>query len=124
MRYVDMLIQVHDSLLFQYPVDRLADLPTVLRIIFYEMEPVITYGGRSHVIPTDMKIGFDWKHMDSVKFTEDDEDMFWNLSKVINKLRPDNKISTEINITELIEEANENEGENIQEINSEVLIEG
>lgn len=60
MKYVDILGQVHDSVLIQYPIDRLDDFAKAAVQIKQYMEPTITYGGREHVIATDMKIGIDW----------------------------------------------------------------
>lgn len=119
MKYVDPLIQVHDSFLFQYPLDRLHDLPTVIRLMFHALEPVMRVGGRNFVIPTDMKIGFDWKHMKGCAFSEDDSEHYENLVAVINKLQP--KTASEV-VEELLKEVTiENEGEDRQEVDTEVL---
>jgi uracil-DNA glycosylase family 4 len=107
MKHVDMLIQVHDSLLFQYPLKYISDLPTVIRLIIDVMEPVITYGGRSHIVPTDVKLGFDWKHMEDLKFENDlDEDMLFMINKAIEKLKEYNKNSI---IDDILKEVAESE---------------
>ena len=71
MREIDQIGQVHDSLLIQYPVDRLYDLAQALLKCKEHMEPTMSYRGRDFVIPTDLKIGFNWFDMTEVKYCED-----------------------------------------------------
>lgn len=60
MQYVDILGQVHDSILVQYPLNKIEEFGKAAVMIKKYLEPIITYGGRSHVIATDLKVGPDW----------------------------------------------------------------
>jgi len=53
---VELLVQVHDSLLFQIPEDSFQLIPLVQAA----MENEITIDGRSFTVPTDAKIGRGW----------------------------------------------------------------
>jgi DNA polymerase I-like protein with 3'-5' exonuclease and polymerase domains len=119
MKWVDPLIQVHDSFLFQYPMDKLHDLPTVLRLICTELDPIMSIGGRNFVIPTDMKIGFDWKNMKGCALVEDDDEMYANLQATLGKLKP--KSAEQIVESLLSEVGNEDDSEDRQETGEEVF---
>lgn len=55
---VQLLLQVHDSILFQYPEDQEAEiLPKVLKLFEY---PVRLRGGRTLIIPAEVKTGWNW----------------------------------------------------------------
>jgi len=55
---VQLLCQVHDSLLFQYPEEKEAEiLPEVLKLFEY---PVRLRGNRNLVIPAEIKTGWNW----------------------------------------------------------------
>jgi len=55
---VQLLLQVHDSILFQYPEEKEAEiLPQVLKLFEY---PVRLRGGRNLVIPAEVKTGYNW----------------------------------------------------------------
>jgi hypothetical protein len=59
----DLLAQVHDSLLFQFPLTVLAngsDFHRAMLCIYSAVSPQFEYGGRSFKIATDMKIGTNW----------------------------------------------------------------
>lgn len=59
----DILAQVHDSILFQFPTVILKTperLYEVVERIYKYVSPTITYHGRSINIPTDTKMGYNW----------------------------------------------------------------
>lgn len=60
MHKVDMLGQVHDSIVFQYPLASLPDLYYAIKICKEYMDIPMTYNARKFVIPTDVKIGLSW----------------------------------------------------------------
>ena len=60
MALVDLLAQVHDSLLFQFPIGRWRDLSMAIHRIRDYLNPVMKYGGREFQIGTDFKIGLNW----------------------------------------------------------------
>lgn len=63
---VDLLAQVHDSVLFQFPLsilDRPGEFARVMHRIYSNMEPEMEYGGRRFKIWTDMKVGWNWGAM-------------------------------------------------------------
>ena len=60
MQKVDMLGQVHDSIVFQYPLDSLPDLYYAIKICKEYMDIPMTYNARTFTIPTDIKIGLSW----------------------------------------------------------------
>lgn len=56
---VDMLIQVHDALLVEYDEEREDELlPEVLRLLAVEV-PLMN--GRSLIVPTEAKVGWNWR---------------------------------------------------------------
>lgn len=59
----DTLAQVHDSVLYQIPMSVLSEprgFKRALDFIFTACEPPMHYNGRSFVIQTDAKVGFNW----------------------------------------------------------------
>ena len=59
---IDLLAQVHDSALFQVPID-VARSPAFKEIqarVYEYMSPDLTYNGRTFKIATDMKVGLNW----------------------------------------------------------------
>jgi len=59
----ELLMQVHDSILFQYPVEHIASLPRCLDKMYEYLNPTLRYSGRDFHIKTDAKIGYNWKDM-------------------------------------------------------------
>ena len=57
---VDLLAQIHDSLLFQYPINDWGDLAGSIAWIVEFLNPVMKYKGREFQIGTDFKIGLNW----------------------------------------------------------------
>ncbi len=73
-KHIELLGNVHDSLVFQMPVS------VGLNMLYYSliaakkyMEPVLEYEGREFVIKTDLKIGLDWHTMDELSFDKPEE---------------------------------------------------
>lgn len=55
---VQLLLQVHDAIYFQYPDDGIEDeiVPRILKLV----EVPLTLGGRTMVIPGEAKVGWNW----------------------------------------------------------------
>ena len=60
MELVDLLAQVHDSMLFQYPINDWLNLAQAIQQIKDYLNPTMKYGGREFQIGTDIKIGLNW----------------------------------------------------------------
>lgn len=60
---VDLLGQVHDSILFQFPSDSINELAKAVSKMRRYLEPTMEHGGRQFIIPTDVKIGYNWGTM-------------------------------------------------------------
>ncbi len=60
MTIVDNLGQVHDSVLFQYDMDKIEWLSRAILKYKEYLEPTLQAGGREYKIATDMKMGFNW----------------------------------------------------------------
>ena len=58
---IDMLTTVHDSTVFQFPIEQAKNLLTILQIIDDHMRYTFTLFGRSFTIGLDATIGFRWK---------------------------------------------------------------
>lgn len=100
MQYVDILGQVHDSILIQFPLDKVEEFGKAAVMIKRYMEPTITYHGRSHVIATDLKLGPDWgkakvdettgdwtRGMREVKLTDDPRQIAEETAALLQKLK-------------------------------------
>lgn len=59
---IDILAQVHDSILMQIPIEVIRGewFPFIKDKVFQMVSPELTYHGRSFSIATDMKIGLNW----------------------------------------------------------------
>lgn len=57
---IDILAQVHDSLLMQVPVSAIDRLEEIFSLVDEYSSPVMEYGGRKFRIATDMKVGLNW----------------------------------------------------------------
>lgn len=67
----EMLANVHDSILFQYPTDKLDELARFCSIAKHAMEPELTSpAGVPFRVETDIKIGYSWGHMVETTFQE------------------------------------------------------
>jgi len=57
MQYLEMLMQVHDSILFQFPLKYIDLLPNVIATVNQYLNPVMNYFGRDFQIETELKAG-------------------------------------------------------------------
>jgi len=67
---VEILQQVHDSILFQHPLES-DNLGHAVCSIHKAMDIELTAGSRKFTIPTDLKVGFDKKNMVAVPLVAD-----------------------------------------------------
>ena len=89
----DLLMQVHDELVYQYPIkfDLMAEF--VIKQALDYMTPLCSYGGRDFKIKTDLKVGLNLGEdgMISVKISSDQEQMRKNLEEAWEKLHDEAK---------------------------------
>ena len=89
LRKWDLLNQVHDSMVFQYPIDDLEGLAKTIKQIQKNLDPKLYCNGRQFVIKTDCKIGLNCKDLFGVDLYAEEENLIAQLSSVIeNKLKP------------------------------------
>lgn len=91
MDFMDILAQVHDSLLFQSLTSdwkRMAE--GCLRIDRY-ISPEMEYSGRKFKLQTELKIGPSWGTMEEVKLTRDIDKLAKDLRETFRKLQSDKK---------------------------------
>lgn len=82
---VELLMQVHDSVLFQIPFElSLLEISDILNKIKRSLETPLEWKGSAFVIPAEFEIGLSYKTMKSVDVTNDVE-----LKESIIKLRED-----------------------------------
>ena len=63
-RPIELLAQVHDSILFQVPMD--CDVDAALSRVYTHMNPTMEYNGREFQIASEAKAGLDWSNMEEV----------------------------------------------------------
>lgn len=68
MKGVEILAQVHDSILLQIPVGDWRKMADAVHRVKQHLDPDMEYHGRKFHIDTDMKIGLSWGAMEEVKF--------------------------------------------------------
>lgn len=84
-RHLEMLAQVHDSILFQYPKADLHALARTICDIWDKMDPELEAHGRKFHIGTDLKIcPNSWGHGTTVSLTKDIDKLANDLGSVIN----------------------------------------
>lgn len=113
MRLVDMLNQVHDNMLFQYPIRTEGDVLNLAKAIHRIKDNLnipLVANGREFIIRTDGKVGFNGKHMKKIDLEGSFEDLHESLKKAISKLREEQS-NNQNNIEELLAEVEELEGE-------------
>jgi len=90
MEYLELLAQVHDSLLGQYTLSgkpsQFVDMARACMDIDRFISPRCTYSGRDFVIKTDLKLGLDWQNMYSVKYHKDPKVLAERLEQVYDGL--------------------------------------
>lgn len=104
LRKWDLLNQVHDSMVFQYPLDDLEGLARTIKQIQKNLDPKLYCNGRQFVIKTDCKIGLNCKDLYSVDLYAEENNLISQLKSVIDtKLKGQLKTS-QINIEEEIDD--------------------
>lgn len=111
----DLLNQVHDSMVFQYPIDKLDDLVKTIKQIQKNLDPKLYCNGRQFVIKTDCKIGINCKDLYSIDIYAEQDDM---------RAQVENVIKTKINkktdpIEPIIDIEDEEEDQGEEETESE-----
>ena len=103
--YADLLMQVHDELIYQYPASR-PDLTGpkmwesmsifAVKLAYDYMTPLCSYNGRDFKIKTDLKMGLNLGEDDMIKVTlsQDIKEMENNLRKAWEKLHDKAKEAT------------------------------
>lgn len=103
LRKWDLLNQVHDSMVFQYPLDDIEGLAKTIKQVQKNLEPKLYCNGRQFVIKTDCKIGLNCKDLYSVDLYAEEENLITQLKSVIEtKLK--SKQKTNIDIEEEIDD--------------------
>ena len=85
MQHMELLAQVHDSILFQYPIDKIPEMAKAIHTMRDYMNPELEYHGRTFRIETDMKVGKSWGDMKEVPITGKAFDTMKNLEKTIGE---------------------------------------
>lgn len=108
---VDMLNQVHDSLEGQYPLSNLRGMSKALIQMRDNLDIPLVANGRTFIIRTDCKVGFDLKNMSEINLDCSAEEVESQLIQYVKDYREkimlklsDALISSEIDIESLIEE--------------------
>jgi hypothetical protein len=108
LRKWDLLNQVHDSMVFQYPMDDIEGLAKTIKQIQRNLDPKLYCNGREFVIKTDCKIGLNCKDLFGVDLYAEEENLVSQLKSVIEtKLKK--PIPTQIDIEDLDDDEIESE---------------
>lgn len=83
LRSWDLLNQVHDSMVFQYPIDKVDDLVKTIKQIQLNLDPVLYANGRQFIIKTDCKIGLNCKKLFGVDIYADADQMKSEIQEII-----------------------------------------
>lgn len=121
MRPQEILNQVHDNMLFQYPIRTEEEIENFVRCIMRTKDNLdipLTANGRTFVIKTDGKIGFNGKHMEKIKL-DSFEECLASVKAAIAKLRGDNSNNLNNKVEQLLSEIEELEGED-DELNDDL----
>jgi len=87
-RPLELLTEVHDSLVFQYPDDNAEAIAEVVKTIGLEyMSPTCKYNSREFIIPTTMKLGFDLGNMTEVDLLPDTDKTAKSIKQAIRRLK-------------------------------------
>lgn len=114
MRPIDMLNQVHDNMLFQYPIRTEEEITNLARAIWRTKDNLnipLTANGREFIIRTDGKVGFNGKAMKKIDLDGDFDSLLASLNKAINALREEQNSNNLNNVEEFLEELDQLEGE-------------
>lgn len=96
-RMADLLTQTHDSATYQFPVDDISEMAEFAVQFAFGSEflnPELAYGVYKFHIGTDLKVGFDWGHMQKVKLTSDLMQVSEALATVLAALTKDDELQT------------------------------
>lgn len=107
LRKWDLLNQVHDSMVFQYPIEDLEGLAKTIKQIQKNLDTKLYCNGREFVIKTDCKIGLNCKDLFDVNLYAEEENLIAQLQDVIST-----KLTKPIELS--IEDEDE-EGEGVDE---------
>ena len=105
LRKWDLLNQVHDSMVFQYPIDDIEGLAKTIKQIQKNLDPKLYCNGRQFVIKTDCKIGLNCKDLFGVNLYAEEDNLIAQLNQVIEtKLK-----STQTPVIDIDEEIDDEE---------------
>jgi DNA polymerase I-like protein with 3'-5' exonuclease and polymerase domains len=85
MQPMEILSQVHDSIVLQYPLDWTGMARMCIRMNAH-MSPSMTYKGRTFALATDLKVGLNRAHMLDVPLGEDADALAAALENAYSKL--------------------------------------
>lgn len=95
MQPLELLSQVHDSIVAQYPITRdfgryanWREMAQAAWQMHLHLSPEMHYSGRSFSLATDMKVGFNRAHMLDVRLTENLDELAESLRQAYEKLQP------------------------------------
>jgi len=114
LRKWDLLNQVHDSMVFQYPMEDLEGLAKTIKQIQKNLDPKLYCNGREFVIKTDCKIGLNCKDLFGVDLYAEEEDLKSQLQNVI-----ESKLRKPTELIQLIEDDEDDESEETSDDESE-----
>jgi len=84
---LDILSQVHDSVLTQYPI---ADLQAMARVCVTVgldyLNPLLVYNSKEFKIATEAKVGWNWGHMEPILLSEDVDAVAESIAAAIERL--------------------------------------
>jgi DNA polymerase I-like protein with 3'-5' exonuclease and polymerase domains/uracil-DNA glycosylase len=83
LRKWDLLNQVHDSMVFQYPIDSVPDLVKTIKQIQKNLDPKLYANGREFIVKTDCKIGLNCKKLYGIDIYANEQDMNQEISDLI-----------------------------------------
>ena len=89
-RHAILLQQTHDSLTYQYPIDKLDAAALFLTQLAFSPEylnPIMQYDGREFQIGTDLKIGFSLGEMVDCPLSENPDEQLAHLERGIDTAR-------------------------------------
>jgi DNA polymerase-1 len=109
LRAWDLLNQVHDSMVFQYPMDQVEGLVKTIKQIQTNLDPVLKVNGREFIVKTDCKIGLNCKKLYGIDIYADPQTMHSEIIELIaTKLSIEQPIAIDI---EEVEDGTEEETE-------------
>lgn len=104
LRKWDLLNQVHDSMVFQYPIEDVPNMVKTIKQIQANLDPVLYASGRQFIIKTDCKIGLNCKKLFDIDIYADSDLMQSDIEELIKT-----KLTIEQPSTIDIEEDDEDE---------------